>query len=122
MTMHVHFLDLRLLGQLDAIPTVGSSSWLGSWWAGLKYVANAVYTIRKGYKKASLHALQISCKFTTFQYETAPFKFATMFSWTVVINSHEHIREIWKAPEDVLSFSEAVNDASHCLVSSGYLR
>lgn len=42
------------LPQLDAIPTVGSSSWLGSWWAGLKFMVNGLEVIEKGYEKASL--------------------------------------------------------------------
>ena len=47
-------LDIRLPRQLDAIPTVGSSSWLASWWAGLKYMTNAADVIQEGYEKASL--------------------------------------------------------------------
>ena len=45
-----------------------------------------------------------------------------MFSWMVVISSHEHVEEFRKAPEDVLSCSESINDASYFLVSKSYLR
>ena len=90
---------------------VGSSSWLGSWWAG------------SGYKEAILDALQVPCKLTTkFQHGSAPFKVANMFSWMVVIGSHEHVEEFRKAPEDVLSCSESINGASYSLVSQSDLR
>ena len=62
MTTVVRFLDFHTPGQLDAISTVGSSSWLGSWWAGLKYKANAIGVMREGYKKVTLDASQVSCK------------------------------------------------------------
>ncbi|KIK73176.1 hypothetical protein PAXRUDRAFT_836312 [Paxillus rubicundulus Ve08.2h10] len=35
---------------LDAIPTVGSSTWLGSWWAGIHFSARAADVLRDGYK------------------------------------------------------------------------
>jgi len=37
--------------QLDGIPTVGSSSWLESWWAGHKFQTNAIEVIQEGYDK-----------------------------------------------------------------------
>ena len=42
------------LPQLDAIATVGSTTWLGSWWAGLKHLINPLDAIQEGYEKASL--------------------------------------------------------------------
>ena len=39
--------------QLDAIPAVGSSNWLSSWWAGLKYLSNAQKVIQQGYEKVN---------------------------------------------------------------------
>jgi hypothetical protein len=40
--------------QLDAIPTVGSGGWLGSWLAGFKYLTNALDVVQEGYDKVSL--------------------------------------------------------------------
>jgi len=40
--------------QLDAFPVVGSSTWLGSWWAAFKYLTDAQNVIQEGYKKVNL--------------------------------------------------------------------
>lgn len=37
--------------KLDNIPTVGSSTWLGSWWAGIKFLFNAADVVQEGYEK-----------------------------------------------------------------------
>ena len=47
-------LDLNPLPQLDGIPTVRSSGWLGSWWAGLTYLTTAPDILQEGYEKACL--------------------------------------------------------------------
>lgn len=41
------------LPQLDAIPTVGSSSWFGPWWGSIRYLTNVLDLIQEGYEKAS---------------------------------------------------------------------
>lgn len=45
-----HF-NSSLLTQLDAIPTIGSSNWLGSLWAGCKFQLNAIGLLQEGYDK-----------------------------------------------------------------------
>lgn len=50
----VNRLNLYNFHQLDAIPAVGSSNWLGSWWAGFKYLTNAQSIVSEGYKKVRL--------------------------------------------------------------------
>jgi len=45
-------LDLCKFPQLDAFPAVGSSTWIGSWWAGFKYLTDAQNIIQQGYNKA----------------------------------------------------------------------
>ncbi|KAF9225192.1 cytochrome P450 [Gyrodon lividus] len=80
---------------LDAIPTVGSSTWLGSWWAGIRYMTNAPEVIQEGYKK----------------HKAAPFKVAYLYSWMVVVSGRELLEAVRKSPEDELSFLEATNDS-----------
>jgi hypothetical protein len=46
-----HPKNLTLSNQLDAIPTVGSSTWLGSWWVAIKGLAKAADVIQEGYEK-----------------------------------------------------------------------
>ena len=41
----------HILDQLDKIPTVGSSTWLGSWWAGIKFLIIGTDVVQKGYEK-----------------------------------------------------------------------
>ncbi|KAN0100091.1 Cytochrome P450 [Tylopilus felleus] len=93
----VNRLNLYNFHQLDAIPAVGSSNWLGSWWAGFKYLTNAQSIVSEGYKK----------------YKSAPFKVAEPSRWTVILGSREHLEEVAKASEDEFSFLEAINDQIH---------
>ncbi|KAG9310086.1 cytochrome P450 [Chiua virens] len=79
---------------LDAIPTIGSNSWFGSWLAGYKFYVNAIDLIQEGYEK----------------YNRAPFKITDISHWIVVLSSRQHVEEIRKAPDDVLSLREAKND------------
>ena len=114
--------DFRFRRQLDTIPTVGSSSWLGSWWAGLKSMTNAVDVIQEGYEKASLELRTFRpCLFAVFQHKSAPFKVATLYQWIVIFGSREHVEEVRRAPDDALSFTDAMHDASHCFLLVKFL-
>ncbi|KAF8844183.1 cytochrome P450 [Paxillus ammoniavirescens] len=79
---------------LDAIPTVGSSTWLGSWWASIEYLTKGADIIRGGYEK----------------HKGAPFKVADLYRWTVVVSGLQFVEDLRKAPDDELSFLEATND------------
>jgi hypothetical protein len=79
---------------LNAIPAVGSSNWLGAWWAGFKFLTNAQHIIQQGYE----------------QYKSAPFKVAELTRWTVILSNRGHLEELAKASDDEFSFLEAVND------------
>ncbi|KAI9569394.1 cytochrome P450 [Boletus coccyginus] len=79
---------------LDAIPAVGSSNWLDAWWAGFKYLTNAQNVIQEGYEK----------------YKSAPFKVAEPTRWTVILSNRDHLEELIKAPDNELSFEDAIND------------
>ncbi|KAF8844182.1 cytochrome P450 [Paxillus ammoniavirescens] len=79
---------------LDAIPTVGCSTWLGSWWASIKYLTKGADIIRGGYEK----------------HKGTPFKVADLYRWTVVVSGPQLVEEVRKASDDELSFAEAANE------------
>ncbi|KAF8555102.1 cytochrome P450 [Imleria badia] len=95
---HSHMFDFLLdfcfRCQLDAIPTVGSSTWLGSWGPGLKYLTNAVDVVQEGYDK----------------HKSAPFRAAKLYHWTFIFGSRKHVEEVRRAPDDTLSLQDALND------------
>ncbi|KAF9244075.1 cytochrome P450 [Melanogaster broomeanus] len=71
---------------LDAIPTVGSSTWLGSWWSGIKFVTNASDIIQEGYKK----------------HKGGTFKVVNMYSWLVIVSgTHKAVLARWVLTEDL---------------------
>ncbi|KAF9235144.1 cytochrome P450 [Melanogaster broomeanus] len=80
--------------KLDAIPTVGSSTWLGSWWAGIKFVTNAADVIQEGYET----------------HKAAPFKVANLNRWMVIVSGRQFLDDICKSRDDELSAVEALND------------
>ncbi|KIK81320.1 hypothetical protein PAXRUDRAFT_15298 [Paxillus rubicundulus Ve08.2h10] len=79
---------------LDAIPTVGSSTWLGSWWAGIQFMTKAADVLREGYE----------------QHHGALFKVADLYRWTVIGSGPQFVEDLRKASDDELSFMEATND------------
>ncbi|KAF8549780.1 cytochrome P450 [Imleria badia] len=44
------------------------------------------------------------------QHKSTPFKIATIYHWTVIFSSREHVEELRSASDDTLSFLEAIND------------
>ncbi|KIJ04805.1 hypothetical protein PAXINDRAFT_49709, partial [Paxillus involutus ATCC 200175] len=80
--------------QLNAIPTVGSSTWLGSWWAGIQFFTKAADVVREGYEK----------------HKGAPFKVARLYRWLVVVSGPQFVEDVRKASDDELSFAEATNE------------
>ncbi|KIJ09985.1 hypothetical protein PAXINDRAFT_86692 [Paxillus involutus ATCC 200175] len=79
---------------LDAIPTVGCSTWLGSWWAGIKYFSNGAEVLREGYER----------------HKGTPFKVAELYRWTVIASGSQFVEDLRKASDDELSFAEAANE------------
>ncbi|KAF8833162.1 cytochrome P450 [Paxillus ammoniavirescens] len=79
---------------LDAIPTVGSSTWLGSWWAGIQFLTKGADVVREGYEK----------------HKGTPFKVADMHRWKVVLSGRHFVEDVSKASDDELSLAEAAND------------
>ncbi|KAF9237105.1 cytochrome P450 [Melanogaster broomeanus] len=80
--------------KLDAIPTVGSTTWLGSWWAGVTFITNATDVIQEGYDK----------------YKGAPFRVSNLYHWMVVVSGRQHLEELRKSPDEELSLQEATNE------------
>ncbi|KAF9235148.1 cytochrome P450 [Melanogaster broomeanus] len=85
---------LSRYSKLDAIPTVGSSTWLGSWWAGIRFLTNAADVIQEGYEK----------------HRAAPFKVANLNSWMVIVSGRQFLDDICKSHDGELSAMEATND------------
>ncbi|KAI6042740.1 cytochrome P450 [Pisolithus marmoratus] len=91
---------LRKSSILDHIPSVGYSSWLGSYISAFKFLRNAAQILQEGYAK----------------HKETPFKVPTLNGWIVVIGRH-HLEDIQKSTDDELSFMEAASD----LVKADYL-
>ncbi|THU87417.1 cytochrome P450 [Dendrothele bispora CBS 962.96] len=83
------------MAKLDAIPTVGSNGFWSSLWAGIYYIKHAREVVQEGYDK----------------YYGRAFKVRLPDRWTVVATGPTMINDIKKAPDDMLSFDEAVNES-----------
>ncbi|THU78323.1 cytochrome P450 [Dendrothele bispora CBS 962.96] len=82
------------MAKLDAIPTVGANGFWSSLWAGIYYVKHAREVMKEGYDN----------------YYGRAFKVRIPDRWTVVATGPTMINDIKKAPDDVLSFAEAVKE------------
>ncbi|KAF9000036.1 cytochrome P450 [Hymenopellis radicata] len=81
--------------KLQHIPTYGSQIPLLSHWNGFRSLGRAKDILKDG------------CSV----YKDQPFKVALPDGWRVVITNPELVEELRKAPEDTLSFDEAVNES-----------
>jgi cytochrome P450 len=75
---------------LDAIPTVGYSDPILSYFSALRLKLNGVSMLKYGYEKT--------------RSRQGLFKIATFRGWMVLVSDPELIEDVRKAPEDVLSF------------------
>ncbi|KAG6333854.1 hypothetical protein ID866_5229 [Astraeus odoratus] len=80
--------------KLDSIPTVGSTSWLGSCWSAIKHLNSTSGIIQEGYDR----------------YKNVPFKIPTLYSWIIVVSGNKLLEEVRNAPDDQLSANEGTND------------
>ncbi|ESK83170.1 cytochrome p450 [Moniliophthora roreri MCA 2997] len=81
--------------KLDAIPSVGTTGIFSFVTDQFKFLLNARDIVQEGYEK----------------YHGRPFKFRRLLNgWSVVLTSPNLIDEMRKAPDDVLSFQEALQD------------
>ncbi|KAF5349711.1 hypothetical protein D9756_008946 [Leucocoprinus leucothites] len=77
---------------LNAIPTVGNSGVLTSYITALKWLINGPELLQEGYAK----------------YPNQPFKIAAISKWVVVLSGKQHVDDIRRAPDEVLSLAEAI--------------
>ncbi|KAL4071820.1 cytochrome P450 [Scleroderma citrinum] len=73
--------------ELDAIPTVGSTTWLGSYFSAVKNLSGVSGLVQEGYDK----------------HKNALFKIPTLYTWIIVASGDKFLDEIRKVPEDHLS-------------------
>ncbi|EPQ60474.1 cytochrome P450 [Gloeophyllum trabeum ATCC 11539] len=79
---------------LDGIPTVGPSAPLASYIGAIRWLYDAPRMVQEGYDK----------------YKGRAFKVANIDRWMVIVSGPKLIDEVRRAPDDVLSFTEATND------------
>ncbi|RDB27706.1 Ent-kaurene oxidase [Hypsizygus marmoreus] len=85
----------RLPGrQLEHIPSVGSSSLLFSFIGAFKFLDDSATSVRKGCEK----------------YGHSIFRVPTLDRWIVIVHGPKFIEDLRKAPEEVLSFQDAINE------------
>jgi cytochrome P450 len=80
--------------KLRHIPTLGSSSLIGSYFDGHKFAKHGHELIREGVKK----------------YKGGIFKIADMGDYKVIVTGQDQVSDIRRARDDQLSFDEAVKD------------
>ncbi|KAI6145373.1 cytochrome P450 [Pisolithus tinctorius] len=78
---------------LDHIPSVGSSSLLGSYWTAIKFHRSGSKIVQEGYNK----------------HKAAAFKVPTLGHWVVVLNRN-HLGDIIRTSDKELSFHVALED------------
>jgi cytochrome P450 len=81
---------------LDAIPTIGYSDPILSYFSALHFLLNGLPMLDSGYKKT--------------RSRQGLFKIATFRGWMVFASDPEVIEDIRKAPEDILSFGVPVRE------------
>ena len=103
--------------QLDAIPTVGFSDPLLSYFSALRFNLVGPSMLKYGYKKVNTFVSNIvvfPCAELTLQSDPQTrrglFKIATFRRWTVLASSPELIEDVRKAPDDVLSLSAILTE------------
>ena len=106
--------------QLEAIPTVGFSDPILSYFSALRFVFDGLSMLQYGYEKVSAFCLYniviLPCTKLTlqsdFQKGRGLFKIATFRRWMVLASSPQLIEDVKKAPEDILSLSIPRTEAS----------
>ncbi|KAJ7744396.1 cytochrome P450 [Mycena metata] len=80
--------------KVDAIPIVGSSKFLSSYWNSVRFLANASNLIQQGYDEHH-DVFRVRGRF---------------FRWEYVVCGAKHIKELSTAPEQVLSHRAAIEE------------
>lgn len=90
----IAFQILSRSSKLHAIPTVGSTTWVGSCWSAFKNLGGVSELVQEGYDK----------------YKDIPFKIPYLYSWIVVVSGNKLLEEVRTAPDEQLSSGEANYD------------
>ncbi|KIM67603.1 hypothetical protein SCLCIDRAFT_1111427 [Scleroderma citrinum Foug A] len=88
----------RRRSKLDAIPSVGPSGHLSSYYGAARFILHAKAMIQEGYD----------------QYKDGFFKVPMMNRWVVVITGPRLLEELRKIPDERLSFDHAIRDVCGC--------
>lgn len=88
---------------LNRIPTVGYSGVISSYLTAVKWITSGCDLVQQGYDR----------------YPNGVFKVATVSKWIVVLTGPKYLDELRKAPDEVLSFQEAVNDQTQIQYTLG---
>ncbi|KIO01909.1 hypothetical protein M404DRAFT_28164 [Pisolithus tinctorius Marx 270] len=83
-----------VIAKLNAIPTVGSTNWGGSWRSAIKNIRGTSGVVQEGYNR----------------YKNVPFKIPLLYNWMVVVSGAKLLEEVKAAPDDQLSAAEGTND------------
>lgn len=89
----IRLLRLAKSPNLEHIPAIGPTSFLGSYWFALKFRVNCSEIIQEGYET----------------YKTGSFRVADLTRWLIVLNRCQ-LTDIANYSEDTISFNEAVRD------------
>ncbi|KAG6847451.1 hypothetical protein H0H93_008037 [Arthromyces matolae] len=92
-----------LIPEINKIPTIGESGILTSYKGAYDFLFNAREMIQEGYAK----------------YRGSAFKVPGISKWTVIISGRQLVDELRKAPDDVISFTEAAADSVQTVYTMG---
>ncbi|KAF8585253.1 cytochrome P450 [Ramaria rubella] len=88
------YTSTRPKDQYATIPAVGRTGIISSYIDAIRFIWDAHVVLQEGYHK----------------YKSSVFRFPEPSRWHIVVCSQKHIEEFRKAPDDVLSPSEATNE------------
>ncbi|KAF8897198.1 cytochrome P450 [Infundibulicybe gibba] len=83
--------------KLSPIPVIGPSGILSSYWVALRFVREARTIVQEGYDK----------------YYGRAFRVPTLSKWVIVVSGPDMLDDIRRAPDDQLSFREAISETFH---------
>ncbi|KAF9453723.1 cytochrome P450 [Macrolepiota fuliginosa MF-IS2] len=88
---------------LNGIPTIGHSGILTSYITAIQYMSKGKELIQEGYNT----------------YPGRPFKVATISKWVVVLNGPQLVEDVRRAPDDILSFDDAIAEQTQAEYTFG---
>jgi hypothetical protein len=105
--------------QLKKILSVGSDLPLLSLWTTFRYITDAQGVLDAGMRKVSRQKLKSTQYLRMNQWPRRIFKVPTLLGWEVILTDPSVVDELRKAPDSVMSASEA-SDIVRALTFSSY--